>query len=104
MFPQNFPEPLAAFGFFPGVQIFPQRFSGHRQSVRVQQVQFPQMQHHLRHAAREEDAHGGMMNRAVGQHADQPRHAAIHGNPILNRRPFQSGGMGDGGNVQQQVG
>ena len=69
----------------------------------LQQIQLPQMQHHLRHAAREKDAHGRMMNRAVRQHADQARHAAIDGNPVLDRRPFQSGGVRDGGNVQQQI-
>ena len=69
--------------------------------VRVEQAQRAQVQQHLGHAAREVDAHGRM---GTGwQRIDQPRHGAVDGHPVLDRRPRHASGMGDGGHVQQQV-
>ncbi len=62
------------------------------------------MQHHLGHAAGQEDAHGGMADGAVGQHIDQARHGAVDAAPVFHGGARQAGGMGDGGDVQQQVG
>jgi 2-dehydro-3-deoxy-D-arabinonate dehydratase len=41
-----------------------------------------------------------MMDRPVGQHAHQPRRLTIDGDPVVDRRLRQAGGMGDRGHVQ----
>ena len=61
------------------------------------------MQHDLGYAAGEEDAHGGMADGSVGQRVHEARGFAIHGDPIVNGRAAQSGGVSDGGNVKQQI-
>ena len=72
-------------------------------AVEIEQIQLAQMQHDLGHAAGQEHAHRRMSDRAVGQRIDQARHAAIDVDPVLDGRPPQAGGIGDGRNVQQQV-
>ena len=74
-----------------------------REHASVEQAQPAQMQHHFRHAAREEHAHGRMMHRAVGQHIDEARHAAVDVDPVVHCRPRQARRVRDGGNVQQQI-
>ena len=62
------------------------------------------MQHHLGHAAREESPHRGMVGGSIGHHTHEAGRSAINSNPILHRGPTETGRMGDGRNVQQQVG
>ena len=81
----------------------PSVLAGDGQHVEVEQAQLAQVQHDLRHAAGQEDAHRRMVHRPVGQHRDEPRHAAIDLAPVVDRRPRQPGGEGDRRNVQQQV-
>ena len=45
-----------------------------------------------------------MVGGSIGHHADQAGRAAVNSNPILHRGPTETGRMGDGRNVQQQVG
>ncbi len=62
-----------------------------------------QVQHHLGHAAGQEDAHCRVMHRTVGQNADQSRHAAVNRDPILHRWPRQTRCVRDRRNVQQEI-
>ena len=101
---QNFAEARPPFGFLPSVEDFAQRSSGHRKHAGVERAEPAQMQHHFRHAAGQKDAHCRMTYRAIGQDIDEPRHFAINGNPVLDRRAVQAGGMRDGRNVQEQIG
>jgi len=50
------------------------------------------------------DAHGRVPDRPVGQGIDEPWHPAVDGHPVLDGGPPQPGVVGDGGDVQQQVG
>ena len=61
------------------------------------------MEHDFRHAARQVDAHRRMVHRAVGQHGDQARHAAVHRDPIFHARAGQPGRVGDGRHMQYQI-
>ena len=61
------------------------------------------MQHHFRHAAREKHAHGGMSDRAVGQHIDQTHHLLVDLRPVVHAGPLEPGAKGDSRKVQQQV-
>jgi len=44
-----------------------------------------------------------MINRAIREHADEARHAAVDGNPVVHRRSIQTGGVCYRGYVQQQI-
>ena len=68
-----------------------ERFAGHGQAGQIEQAESAQVQHHLGHAAGQEDAHRRMADRAVGQRIDQARHPAVDGGPVLDRRPAQPG-------------
>ena len=52
----------------------------------IEQALAAQVQHHLGHAAGQEDAHRRMIARAVGQRVDEARHAAVDLVPVLDRR------------------
>jgi hypothetical protein len=75
----------------PPVQHCAQALAGHRQRLFVQHAQPAQMQHDLRHAAGQEDPHGRMIARPVGQHIDQPRHAPVDRDPFFERWARQPG-------------
>ena len=94
-------ELRAALAGFPPVQNFVQSRAAGGEDAGVQQAEAAQVQHDFRHAAREEHAHGRVMHGPVRQHAYEARHAAVHGNPILDRRAPQASGVGDGGDVQE---
>ena len=73
------------------------------QHFEVEQAQPAQLQHDFRHAAGQEDAHGRMADRAVGQRIDESRHLRrLTCVPIVDRGPSQAGSVGDGRHVQQQ--
>ena len=61
------------------------------------------MQHHLRHAAGQEHAHGGMVAGPVGQHVHQPRHLPVDVDPVLHHRASQPRRVRDRGQVEQQI-
>ena len=102
--PQELAEAAPPFRLLPPVQVLAERQAGDGEDARVEQAQAPQVQHHLRHAAGQEDPHRGVRHGTVRQDADQPRHAAIDGDPVLHRREREPGRVRDRGNVQQQVG
>src|SRR5690349_3995273 len=104
MFLQQFAKPLASFGFFPPIKIFRKRSSGNGQDVGMEQSQGAQVQHDFRDTAGQKYADGWMMDRAVGQYADQSGNAAVHSDPVVDSRRLQSGGMRDGGDMQQEIG
>ena len=54
------------------------------QGVQVQQAQLAQVEHDLGHAAGQVDAERRMVDRPVGQHVDQARHAAVHLGPVVD--------------------
>ena len=77
--------------------------AGDGEDGQVEHPQLAQMQHHFRRAASQEQADRGMIGRAVRQYAHEPRHLAIDLGPIGNGWPRQTGGEGDGWNVQQKI-
>ena len=62
------------------------------------------MQHHLGCAAGEEDLHGRVVPRAVGESVDEARNLAIDVCPVFCGGPLEFCGVGDGGDVQEEVG
>ena len=78
--------------------------TGHGENVGVQQAQPAEMQHHFRHSAGEERADGRMIDGAVRQDADEARHTAVDVDPIVDGRSPKPSGVGDGGDVEQEIG
>ena len=79
----------------PPVEHPAERLAGRGEAVEVEQAEPPQVEHHLGHAAGQEDADGGMADRAVRQHVDEPRDAPVDLAPVLHGRPAEAGGVGD---------
>ena len=75
-----------------------------RQRLEVEQPEISQVQHHLGHAARQEGPHRGMVGGSIGHHAHEAGRAAVNGDPIVHRGSAKACRMGDGRDVQQQVG
>ena len=98
---QALAEALTALGRLPPVEVLAHRLAGDCHGVQVQQAEIAQVEHYLRHAAREERAHGRMIVRAVGQHAHQSRHLTVNARPVFNVRNSAARRVGDGRNVQQ---
>ena len=94
----------APFGLLPPVQHRAQRLAGDGERARIEQPRPAQVQHHFRHAAGQEHLHGGEEVRAVGQRVHQARDLPVHRCPVARTRAPQAGGVGDGGQVQDQVG
>ena len=61
------------------------------------------MEHHFRHATGEEHAHGRMVDWAVGKNADEARHDGIDPDPVIDRRQGNAGGVGEGGDVEEEI-
>ena len=70
----------------------------------VEQAGSSQVEHHFGEPSCEEDLDCSEIARAVGQGIDQARNFAVHVRPVRGDRAFQSGGVGDGGQVEQQIG
>ena len=62
------------------------------------------MQHDFWDAAGEERADSRMIDGTVRQHADEARNAAVDVDPVVYGRATKPCGMGDGGNVEQEIG
>ena len=80
-----------------------ERAPAHGARVRVQQAERAQVEHHLGHAAGEEDPHGRVVARPVGQHVDEPGDGPVDPAPVVDGRPRQARRVGDRRDVQQQV-
>ena len=91
-------------GRAPPVQDLSQGRTRRGEHVFVQQARLPQVQHHLRDPAGEEGDHRGMPRGTVRQHVHQPGRPAVDPFPVLHRGTAQAGGVGDGRDMQQQVG
>src|SRR5437870_7617150 len=100
---QPISERLSPLGAFPPVEDRPEPLAGDRKAALVQQPLASQVEHDLGDAAREEHADGGMVPRAVRKHVDEPGHAAVHVAPVLDGRPPEPGGVGDGREMKKQV-
>ena len=70
----------------------------------MQKTQLAQMQHHFRYAASHKGPYGWVINRAIGQYADQARHLFIYAYPVLHRRNMAARLMRNRRNVQQEIG
>ncbi len=101
---QALPEAFAAHRGLPPVEVFPDGLPGHRHGIFVQQTQRAQMEHYFRHAAREEGPHRRVIIRPVGQNAHQPRHLTVDARPVIDVRNSAARRMGNGRDMQQQVG
>ena len=102
-FLQQCAKPGTAFGLRPPVQDRTQFLARDRQRIEFEQAELAEVEHHLRHAAGEEDADRGVPDRAVGQRVNESRHAAIEEGPVIDGWPLDAGVEGDRGCVQQQV-
>ena len=100
---EQFAEPPPPLRVFPEFEFLAPGPAGGGHGAEPEYAQGPQVEHHFRYAAGEEDADRGMVLGAVGQRIDDPGDFLVHGDPVVHRRPAQAGGMGDGGNMQQQV-
>ena len=98
---QALAEALTALRALPPVEVLAHCLASDGHGVQMQQAEIAQVEHHLRHAAREEGAHGRVIVRAVGQHAYQARHPAVDARPVFNVRDRAARRVGDGRNVQQ---
>lgn len=88
----------------PPIQAGRKRFSGDGPDAGIKQTGTPQMQHHLGHAAGEENLDSGKVARSIRQGVHQARHLAIHVGPVGSGRPLQFCRKRDGGNMQQKIG
>ena len=62
------------------------------------------MEHDFRHSAGEISPHGGMIERAIGQNADEPGDLDVDLVRVVDRRAFQARGERDGRDMEQQIG
>src|SRR5258706_719790 len=62
------------------------------------------MKHHFGYSAGEEDANRRVADWAVGQRIDEAWDAAVDVDPVVNTGTSEAGGVGDGGDVQEEVG
>ena len=97
---QALAEARPALRALPPVEVLAHRLAGDGHGIQVQQAEIAQVEHHLRHAAREERTHGRVIVRAVGQHAHQARHPAVDARPVFNVRDRAARRGCDGRNVQ----
>ena len=64
---QELAEAAPPLRLLPPVQVLAERLPGDGEDARVEQAQAPQVQHHLRHAAGQEDPHRGMRHGPFGR-------------------------------------
>ena len=103
-FLQSLAEYRSTLGPRPGIQGLTKPIPRGRQRLEVEQPEISQVQHHLGHAACQEGPHRGMVGGSIGHHAHEAGRAAVNGDPIIHRGSAKAGRMGDGRDVQQQVG
>ena len=93
---------LTPVALLPPVEAGVERFAADRLDGCIEQAGLAQMQHDLRHSAGQKHLHGG--KGAVGQRIDQSRHQAIDRGPVSDGGALEPRRVGDGGNVEQQIG
>jgi len=81
---QHIAQARAPLRAFPPVEHRAQTLAADGKRVFLQQSQSAQVQHHLGHAARQKDAHGRVVARAIRQHIDQAGHAAVDRYPVFD--------------------
>jgi len=101
---QQVAQDAAAIGFLPPVDDAAERLAGDGETTFLQQSELAQVDHHLGDAAGQVDVGRGMPDGAVGQGVDQARHLAAKRGPVVDRGSANFRGVGDGGDVQEQVG
>ena len=97
-------EGVAARAVLPPVEGGVEGFAGDGLGGGVEQAGAAQVQHDLGHAAGEEDLHGGVVAGAVGQRVDEARDLAVDVCPVFGGWAVEPGGVGDGGDVEQEIG
>ena len=80
------------------------RLAGDGEAVFVEQAQLAQVEHDFGDATGEEDLDSGMTDGAVGERIDEARDFAVGAMPVVSRGTAQARGVGDGGDVQEEVG
>ena len=95
---------VAARAALPPVQAAIEGFSGNGLHLGVQQAGPSQVEHHFGKSAGQEDLNGGEVAGAVGQCVYQARDLAVDVGPIGGHGALEACRVGDGGQVQQQVG
>ena len=88
----------------PRVQNLVPRLADYGQALAMDDAQLAEMPHDFGDAAGQVQLDRRVIHRTVRQDVDKSRNAAIGFLPIRDGRTFETGGMGDGGNVQQKIG
>ena len=101
---ENVAHPLTPFTALPFVEQTIQMAPMNGQRIKAQQPQFAQMEHYLRHAAGHKDLHRGVADRPIRQGINQPRHQGVDPLPVGNGGAGQASRIGDGRNMEQQIG
>ena len=96
---QQAAQPRAPFRPLPPVERLTERCTGGREHVEREQSQAAQMEHDLRHSARQEHHDRGEILRPVRQGVHQARDLSIHRRPVVHRGLAQAAGVRDRGHV-----
>ena len=94
----------AAFGLLPPVEHGSELLSGHGQCAGIEQAGAAEVQHDFGNASGHEDLHRGEVAGAVGKGVDDTRDFAVNAVPVIDRGAAQAGRVGDGGDVEDEVG
>ena len=95
---------MAAGTLAPPIETSAECLSGNGDCVAIDESGIAQVKHDLGHAAGKKDLHGGEIARAIGERIDETRHLTIYFGPIRCGGTLQARGMGNGGDMQQEVG
>ena len=99
-----FAQAGAALALLPPGEVLAERATSDRAGVEFEQTEVAQVQHRLRYTAGEVDLHRGEVTRAVGKRVDETRNLAVEAGPVLHGRTPQAGRVGDGRDVQHEIG
>ena len=96
-------EARAAFRGFPPREVFAEGATGDGAGVELEETGVAEVEHHLGHAAGEEDLHGGVVLRAIREDVDEARDGAVDARPVVDGGARQAGGVRDGGDVEREI-
>ena len=94
----------AALALLPPVEVVVEGFAGDGEDGGVEEAGAAEVEHDLGDASGEEDLHGGEAAGAVGEGVDEARDFAVDRGPVGGGGAAEAGGVGDGRDVEQEVG
>ena len=99
-----FAQGVAALAVLPPVECGVEGFAGDGFDAGVEESGAAEVEHDLGCSAGEEDLHGGVVSGAVGESVDESRDLAVDAGPVFCCGPVEFRGVGDGGDVEQEIG